>query len=153
MATRGQPRAKIDWERVDELARAHCTVTSIAKILGYDKVTLYRNIEYKFKMKATDYLHERKEEGTGLMREAIYKAGLSGNIIAQIFWLKNRDGWSDKATVTHEGILPPVQINLAPDISQGDAKMIENFFNGLTDDDECIQEEPRGLPERPEADN
>jgi hypothetical protein len=153
MATRGQPRAKIDWKRVDELARAHCSLTAIARVLGYYTGTIADAIKREFKMSASDYLHERKEEGTGLMRESIYKAGIDGNIIAQIFWLKNRDGWSDKATVTHEGILPPVQINLAPDISQQDAKMIENFFNGLTDGNERIQEEPRRLPEGGEADN
>lgn len=148
MATRGQPRAKIDWERVDELARAHCSMTAIAKILKYSAVTLSRAIERDFKMRASDYLHERKEEGTGLMREAIYQAGINGNIIAQIFWLKNRDGWSDKALVQHE-MLPPVQVSLPADVSQEDAKMIEEFFN----DDKRIRQEPESLPGREEADN
>jgi hypothetical protein len=125
---------------------------AIARVLNYNAVTLSRAIERDFKMLASDYLHERREEGTGLMREAIYKAGIEGNIIAQIFWLKNRDGWADKALVQHE-MLPPVQLTLAPDISQDNAKAIENFFNGVTDDNERIQAELRSLPERSEAGN
>ena len=140
----GRPKAIINWKRVDELARAHVNASAISRILGYDKITLYRNIEYKYKMKATDYLHERHDEGTGLMREAIYKAGIQGNIIAQIFWLKNRDGWADKALVQHE-ILPPVQISLPPGVDEADAKMIEEFFNAKKDDNERISEEPEGL--------
>lgn len=149
---RGQPRAKIDWERVDDFAKAHCSITAIAKILKYSAPTLSKAIEREKKMLSTDYLHELKEEGTALMREAIYNAGLKGNIIAQIFWLKNRDGWSDKAVVTHEG-LAPVQLALAPDINMQDAKMIENFFNGIIDGNERIQAEPRSLPERSETDH
>jgi len=152
MATRGHPRAKIDWDRVDELARAHCSMTAIAKILKYNYHTLSRAIERDFRIRATDYLHERKEEGTGLMREAIYQAGIKGNIIAQIFWLKNRDGWSDKAVIQHE-MLPPVQISLPADVSQQDVKMIEEFFNAQTDDNKRIRKEPEGLQERKEADN
>ena len=148
----GRPKAKIDWKRVDELAHAHVNASAISRILGYSRMTLYRNIEYKYKMNASDYLHERHEEGTGLMREAIYKSAIEGNIIAQIFWLKNRDGWADKQQVTHE-VLPPVQISLPPDVNIKDAKMIEEFFNTKKDDNECICEEPESLQERKEADN
>jgi hypothetical protein len=148
----GRPKAKIDWKRVDELAKAHINASAISRILGYEKATLYRNIEYKYKMKATDYLHSLHEEGTGLMREAIYKAGLQGNIIAQIFWLKNRDGWADKQQVTHE-MLPPVQISLPPDVNIQDAKMIEEFFNAKKDDNKRISSESESLQEREETDN
>jgi hypothetical protein len=82
-------------------------MTGIAKIMKYSTPTISLAIERTFNMRATDYLHERKEEGTALMREAIYEAGLKGNIIAQIFWLKNRDGWSDRQQVTHEILLCP----------------------------------------------
>src|SRR5665648_83317 len=116
MVTPGRPKAKIDWKRVDELGRAHVNASAISRVLGYSKATLYRNIEYKFKIHASDYLQELHEEGTALMREAIYKAGIDGNIIAQIFWLKNRDGWADKQQVTHE-MLPPVQISLPADVN------------------------------------
>ena len=150
--TAGRPRAKIDWKRVDELAHAHVNASAISRILGYEKATLYRNIEAKFKMNASDYLHSRHEEGPALMRESIYKAGIEGNIIAQIFWLKNRDGWADKQQVTHE-MLPPVQISLPPGVDIQDAKMIEEFFNATKDDNKRISEEFEGLQEREEADN
>lgn len=146
----GRPRAKIEWERVDELARAHCSLRAIAKILKYDPQTLTLAIKRDKKMYATDYLHSLKEEGTALMREAIYKAGIEGNIIAQIFWLKNRDGWADKALVQHE-LLPPVQLSLPTDVSGEDVKMIEKFFN--PDDNERIRKEPEGLPGREKTDN
>jgi len=148
----GRPKSQIDWKRVDELARAHVNASAISRILGYDKVTLYRNIEYKYKVKATDYLHERHVEGTGLMREAIYKAGIQGNIIAQIFWLKNRDGWTDKALVQHE-VLPPVLLSLPPEANDEDAKMIEAFINSVKDDNERISTENESLQEREKVDN
>ena len=103
-------------------------------------------------MRATDYLQERKEEGTALMREAIYKEGLNGNIIAQIFWLKNRDGWSDKTLMQHE-MLPPVQLSLPSDVSQQDVKMVEEFFNAKKDDNECFHKEPKSLPSREKTDH
>lgn len=152
MAKVGGPRAIINWERVKELGRAHVSASAIARVLGYEKTTLYRNIEYKYGMNASAYLHSLHEEGTALMREAIYNAGIKGNIIAQIFWLKNRDGWADKAIVQHE-LLPPVQISLPPGVDEKEAKMIEAFFNGQRNDNERILQESEGLPERTEVDN
>ncbi len=155
MATRGKPRANIDWTRVDEMARAHVNITAIARILNINKITLASAIEREFGLRASHYLQERKEEGTGLMREAIYRAGIEGNIIAQIFWLKNRDGWADKALVQHE-VLPPVQLQLPPGVDEKSTKMVMEFFN--TDDDgdkgnERIHEDFRSLPRREETDN
>jgi hypothetical protein len=34
---------------------------------------------------------------------ALYKNALNGNVTAQIFWLKNRQGWRDKSEVEHTG--------------------------------------------------
>lgn len=149
----GRKRAIIDWERVQQLGHAHCSASAISRILGYDKVTLYRNIEFKFKVPASEYLHSLHDEGVALMREQIYLQGLNGNIIAQIFWLKNRDGWSDKQLVQHE-LLPPVQISLPPGTDEKEAKMIEAFFKTSTDEDnERIYTEPESLPERSAIDS
>jgi hypothetical protein len=149
----GRPKAKIDWERVDQLARAHCSMTGIAKIMKYSTPTISLAIERTFNMRATDYLHERKEEGTALMREAIYEAGLKGNIIAQIFWLKNRDGWSDRQQVTHE-ILPTIQVALPGDTTEQDSKMIQEFFKtGDNEDNQRIYTKPASLQGRSEVDN
>jgi hypothetical protein len=148
----GRPKAKIDWKRVDELLQAHCSMAGIARIIGIAPVTLRGAIEREFKMLTTDYIEERKEEGTALMREAIYKEGLGGNIIAQIFWLKNRDGWSDKTLMQHE-MLPPVQLSLPNDISQQDVKMVEEFFNVKKDDNECFPKKSESLPRGEKADH
>jgi hypothetical protein len=124
----GQPRAVIPWDQVDEMARAHCSITGIAGVLGISRATLTDAIEREYNITVSEYRNERREHGTALMRGAIYNAGLKGNIIAQIFWLKNRDGWTDRAVMQHE-MLPPVQLQLPADMEHDKQKMIEQFFN------------------------
>jgi len=148
----GQPRAIIDWKKVEQLATAHCSITGIAKILGYSPATLSKAIEREYKILSTEYLHEHRQHGIDLMRSAIYKAGLQGNIIAQIFWLKNRDGWADKTQIQHE-MLPPVQLQLPADVNLQDAKMIEQFFNANKDGNKRLSEESERLQGGQETDN
>jgi hypothetical protein len=130
----GQPRAIIDWQRVDSLATAHCSITGIAGVLGINRATLTLAIERDKHMTVVEYRAKMRETGTTLMREAIYEAGLKGNLIAQIFWLKNRDNWADKAIMQHE-MLPPVQLQLPEGMEPDKMKMIESFFNPNTKKD------------------
>jgi hypothetical protein len=130
----GHPLTVIDWDKVDEMAKAHCSITGIAGVLGVSRGTLASAIEREQKMTVSEYRNQRRETGTALMRGAIYGAGLKGNIIAQIFWLKNRDGWADKAIMQHE-MLPPVQLQLPTDMEGDKMKMIESFFNPDKDGD------------------
>ncbi len=44
---------------------------------------------------------------TQVMEDALFQSGIKGNVVAQIFWLKNRGGgeWKDKQEIEHSGKL------------------------------------------------
>lgn len=149
----GRPKAVIDWELVDKYARAHCSGESIARKLGIQDNTLAAAIRREFNMGFTEFLQKKRAEGVDDVKEAMFRDALSGahGGIDRIFWLKNNAGWTDKSSIS--GLPPTIQIALAPNVDSGMAKKIENFFNGIVDDNESISKEPDSLPERGEADN
>jgi hypothetical protein len=148
-------KAVIDFDRVAELLRAHASGVSIARVLGVSRITLYKAVEQKYKCKFTDFVKEMKEEGVALVKESMYKDALAGahGGIDRIFWLKNNAGWSDKRETTHEGLPPTIQIALAPNVDSKMSKKIEQFFNGIIDDNNSIREELPSISERSETDN
>lgn len=98
--------AKSKWEQVkDKLilvegwARDGLTDEQIANNLGISKDTFY-----KYKKNYADFsdsLKKGKEVIDYEVENALLKNALSGNITAQIFWLKNRKPkqWKDKVNV------------------------------------------------------
>ena len=116
------------WEEPENLvklegwARAGLSMEQIAKNMGVSKVTLYKyQDESIYIMNA---LKKGKEVCDFAVENALYTAAISGNVVAQIFWLKNRmpESWKDKmeqkveAEVEHEasGVLM-----LAPRLEEG----------------------------------
>lgn len=95
--------AKIDdWLDKDKLillegwAREGLTIEQISHNMGIDDATLYR---WKSKNKEIcDALKRGKEVVDFEVENALFKNALSGNVTAQIFWLKNRkkNQWRDK---------------------------------------------------------
>jgi hypothetical protein len=149
----GRPKVDIDWGRVTEMLRAHVPGAAVARVLGIHPNTLYKAIESKFHCNMTQFTQEKKEEGVSLVKESMFRDALSGahGGVDRIFWLKNNAGWTDKSSIS--GLPPTIQIALAPNVDAGMAKKIENFFNGVVDDNEGFRKEPDSLPERSEADH
>jgi hypothetical protein len=146
----GRPRLTIDWAEVIEYARAHASGASIARILGISNLTLMRAIEREFNMTYTEFMEAHKQEGKAIVKRVIYDAVLGGNAILAIWWTKNCLGWSDKASIQHEGLAPVLQIN----INEADAKevkQIEDIFNGKVLDSR-ISKELGSISEGIEAD-
>ena len=101
--------AKSKWEEVkDKLiivegwARDGLTDEQIAENLGISTSTFY---DYKSKhSEFSESLKKGKEVVDYEVENALLKNALSGNITAQIFWLKNRrpKQWKDKVEVEDE---------------------------------------------------
>lgn len=98
--------AKIkEWLENDKLillrgwARDGLTNEQIAKNIGINAKTLY---DWKKKeSKISNVLKESREVADYEVENALYLNALSGNVIAQIFWLKNRKQkqWREKVEV------------------------------------------------------
>ena len=95
-----------DWETPDkliyleDLCRNGATMQDIAKVIGISKTTLYKwqkDSELIYKALTTG-----KDIADALVENALFTKAITGNVLAQIFWLKNRrpDKWRDK--VEHE---------------------------------------------------
>ena len=101
--------AKSKWEEVkDKLtlvegwARDGLTNEQIAENLNIGKTTFYKLLkEYP---ELSEHLKKGKEVVDYEVENALLKNALSGNITAQIFWLKNRKPkeWKDKVEVEDE---------------------------------------------------
>lgn len=65
-----------------------CKEANIAKMLQIDVKTL--------KKYYSEELDLGKHELNRNMAVALYKNGIAGNVVAQIFWLKSRGGWKEK---------------------------------------------------------
>lgn len=85
---------------LEDLCRNGATMQDIAKAIGISKPTLYKwQRESTLIAKA---LSDGKEVADALVENALFTNAISGNVLAQIFWLKNRrpEKWRDK--VEHE---------------------------------------------------
>jgi len=148
-----RPNITIDWEKVNDYARAHASGTSIARLLGIDPKTLAKAIKREYHMGYTEFMEARKEEGRTIVKKVIYDAVIGGNALLAIWWSKNCMGWTDKASVDHTGLAPILQINLGnSDEDPQKIKQIENFFNGKAVD-AGIRKELRGISEAIETDS
>lgn len=102
--------AKSKWEEVknkltlvEGWARDGLTNEQIAENLNIGKTTFYKMLkEYP---ELSEHLKKGKEVVDYEVENALLKNALSGNITAQIFWLKNRKPkqWKDKVEVEDEG--------------------------------------------------
>lgn len=99
----GRPKATIDWDKVDELLKAHCDGRAIAGILGIHPNTLYNNVKAKYGCDFSEYSQQKKGEGIAAVEEAIYQDAIKKGGVDRIFWLKNKAGWRDKQEVEHSG--------------------------------------------------
>ena len=90
------------WEEPEQLvllegwARAGLSMEQIAHNMGISKDTIYRWL--KLSPYISDAIKKGKEVVDFMVENALFTSALAGNVVAQIFWLKNRkpDAWQDK---------------------------------------------------------
>lgn len=90
------------WEESDNLvllegwARDGLSMEQIAHNMGISKKTLYNYQESSLPI--LHAIKKGKEVTDYLVENALFTSALTGNVVAQIFWLKNRkpDKWKDK---------------------------------------------------------
>lgn len=90
------------WEQSENLvllegwARDGLSMEQIAHNMGISKDTLYRWL--KLSSYISDAIKKGKEVTDYLVENALFTSALTGNVVAQIFWLKNRkpEKWKDK---------------------------------------------------------
>ena len=113
--TKSKSKRCLEWEQADKLillqgwARDGLAMNQIAHNMGISKETLYQWM--KLSSAISDSIKKGKEVSDYLVENALFTSALSGNVVAQIFWLKNRkpNQWQDKveqkieAEVEHEG--------------------------------------------------
>ena len=82
--------------KIKEWGLSGLTMEQIAQNMGITKMTLY-NWMHKFPELA-EQLKISRETADANVENALYNAAMSGNVTAQIFWLKNRkkDEWGEK---------------------------------------------------------
>ena len=99
MAKVGAKPKKIDdevLERIESLAAHGLTNAQIAHNLGWAESTFY---DYKAKKsEISAALEKGKAQGIEEVANALYESAKGGNVVAQIFFLKNRapQEWRDK---------------------------------------------------------
>lgn len=109
--------ASSKWEEVrnklllvEGWARDGLTNEQIADNLGIGKTTFYRMI--KDHSELLEHLKKGKEIVDYEVENALLKNALSGNITAQIFWLKNRKPkqWKDKVEMEKDNKIQRIEI-------------------------------------------
>lgn len=72
------------------------TMEDIANNIGISRSTLYEWM--RLSSDISDTIKKGKDIPDYVMENALYASGIGGNVLAQIFWLKNRrpDKWRDK---------------------------------------------------------
>ena len=88
-------------EKVKNLAARGLTQKQIGDAIGISHQTMA-----KYKNKNAEFVEAIKEGqalGIAEISNALFDTALSGNVAAQIFYMKNRAGWTDKQEVEHSG--------------------------------------------------
>lgn len=93
----------IDFEKVEELAGNGLTIKEIADCIGVARSTIY---EHKKKNPdISDAIKRGRSKGLETVTNALFENAKTGNVTAQIFYLKNRkpEKWSDRRDHQHTG--------------------------------------------------
>ena len=109
----GRKPIVIDLDNVEQLAARGLGPTQIARALGISWDTLDRNRKRNAEFEET--LKRGRAKGLAQVTNSLFKSATeSGNVTAQIFYLKNQDpsNWSDRNEVNHNLNLKEI-INVA----------------------------------------
>ena len=100
----GRPPFKVDkamLKKVRALAARGLTQKQIGDAIGISHQTMakYKNKNIEF----TEAIKEGQAQGLAEISNALFQTAKDGNVAAQIFYMKNRGGWTDKQEVEHSG--------------------------------------------------
>jgi hypothetical protein len=93
-----KPRIKITADQIEELARAGLSVAQIAGSLRVSETTLRNRLRDKKAFQLA--LEKGRADSVEKVSNKLFESAMSGNVTAQIFFLKCRAGW--KETDKHE---------------------------------------------------
>lgn len=95
-----KPKIELNPADVERLAEQGLTLEQIASSLGVSYSTL--NNRQKESEEIQEALKKGRERGIAKVTNALFENAMSGNVTAQIFFLKCRAGWSttDKLEVS-----------------------------------------------------
>jgi len=91
----GRPKAKIDWNEVDNYLKAQCNGTGIAGLLGIHVNTLYEECKRLYKCNFSEYSAQKKGEGKELLKAKMFSTAMTGNVSMQIWLSKQYLGMKD----------------------------------------------------------
>ena len=123
MAKTGRPLKEIDKSVFENLCAIQATQAEILAWFDITDKTLQRWCKRTYGAGFSEVFTAKRGKGVISVRRALYQnATQKGNVKAQIFWLKNHGGMSEKVSVeTHE-------------VSDDSVKAMDEFWNGATAD-------------------
>ena len=97
----GRKRINLDLEKVEQLAAQGLGTTQIARAMGVSWSTIDRS--RKRSADFEDALKRGQAKGLAEVTNSLFSSAQSGNVTAQIFYLKNRDteNWQDRVETNH----------------------------------------------------
>lgn len=100
MAKIGRPRKEIDKAQFENLCALQCTKAEICAWFDLTDKTLESWCKRTYKMGFSEVFKQKRGKGVISVRRALYQNAVQrGNTTAQIFWLKNHGGMTDKMQV------------------------------------------------------
>ncbi|ECE5860682.1 Uncharacterised protein [Salmonella enterica subsp. enterica] len=126
-----RPRKPINLAEVTNLASRGLTEEQIGAALGISTDTIRRR--KKDYAEFGEALKKGKAQGVAMVTNALFKNAQEGNVVAQIFYLKNRDpeNWRERVEHTGKGGGPVETVNYTADDYRAAASKIDS----LLDDD------------------
>ncbi len=119
---------EIDCKKVELLAGQGLTVKQIADCLDIGRSTLYNHMGGKAELK--DAIKRGRAKGIDTVTNSLFESAKSGNVTAQIFYLKNRqpDKWRDRKDVEYSGHISQTIEHRS--VSETDNRIEDLFGNG-----------------------
>lgn len=77
----------VDWDKVDNLIMAGCTITQVAASIGMDRDTLYKKCEKEKNTPLSAYHQSKREHGDGLLLAAQYQKAIKDKNPTMLIWL------------------------------------------------------------------
>ena len=101
MPKKGRKKIEIDLEKVEQLASRGLTKAQVASAVGISESQWYARESQEPDI--SEAYKRGKTKGVGTIANSLFEAARSGNITAQIFFLKCQGGWREAQRVEISG--------------------------------------------------